>query len=166
MKRALLVIFSATALSVFGCAAIPKAGTVLFKDKSGATWLASFPDKYSNGCYDQKAQYSRAACSLPIEKSSPAESACYKIGARLPTKEDYENLIRSYDHDAEPSLTKKGVQQLKQAFGADDTDGLYWTATLTRQDEERAHTFSFSTLGLATSQDYRYIKHEVRCLKK
>ncbi|RYZ68006.1 MAG: hypothetical protein EOP05_16980 [Proteobacteria bacterium] len=165
MKSALRFVLAALSLNFLGCVAIPKAGTVLFKDKNGVTWLASFPDQYSNGCYDQKAQYSRAACSLPIEKSSPAESACYKIGALLPTKEDYENLIKSFDHESEPRLTEKGVQQIKSAFGADYTDDWYWTSTLSKRDAEKAHFFSFSTLGLENSQDYRYIKHAVRCIQ-
>lgn len=60
-----------------------------------------------------------------------AETACRKIGGRLPTKDDFNKLISDFDHVIDPysyresiGLTEKGDAQLRTALGAEQFSAL------------------------------------------
>lgn len=114
----------------------------VYTDKlNGLSWSKALPDHYSNGCVASSGQYSSSKCTYDNVASgnrqvrvedSEAAKACRNIGARLPTKEEFESLIRNFDYSEEhrsfPQLTNKGNADMQAIFG--DMDNYFWSSSV------------------------------------
>lgn len=108
---------------------------------------------------------------------SRAAQRCLEIGGRLPTHQEYLNLVIAFDHekgrfqyhpDVE-SLTAKGFADLTSAFGEEDIREAFWSSSLTESPEE-AWVFDATPMlfvGVVASADSsskRHYSFAVRCV--
>lgn len=111
--------------------------------------------------------------SLVVVAHSEAASDCDKIGGRLPSKQDLEKLIRSFEHSEEsfgPRLTYKGVEALKNAFDfyTDDTQFYQhlWSSSVAPAYSADENTGSFFFNGERIDTMLRFEDTpSVRCIE-
>lgn len=100
---------------------------------NGLSWSSAPYATMTNGCATSANHEDNNLCTL-VEldeqlyikpKDSEAARYCSSMGARLPTKVEFESLIRNFEFTEEkkgPQLTSKGRDDMKAIFN--DTDGL------------------------------------------
>lgn len=139
---------------------------------------------YRNGCVDSTGTYDGSKCTYENGSDgfrqvkvadSDAAKACSEIGARLPTKPEFESLIRRFDyteHAYGPELTHKGVTEMQNIFG--DMWNAFWSSSVDATSGDYANFFNgdrgnglngFIGSGSNDNGD-RSFKAEVRCVMK
>lgn len=133
---------------------------------------------FSNGCVDSNGNYDPKKCTLETDaasrhqvevESSRAATVCRDIGARLPTKIEFESLIRNFDHAEAsfgPYLTYRGQGEMRNALDDRHTDpfDLLWTSSVDPKSPERAFVFSGYNYGHVGHTLYRHSYDSVRCV--
>ena len=91
---------------------------------------------FTNGCVNQRPD-GAPDCSMRTSPT-PAEKACADIGGRLPTKEDYNELLNLVEAEVPGStsdsfLTRyvnyNGWKVVRAAFNAQGEEAMFWTST-------------------------------------
>ncbi|MBK9322953.1 MAG: hypothetical protein IPM97_08420 [Bdellovibrionaceae bacterium] len=115
----------------------------VYRDKkNNLSWSASLPGYYTNGCVNRHGDFDRAKCTfqamadgtyqVKIDDSNAAKN-CQIIGARLPTKFEYESLMRDFEYtelgNGELVLTNKGDDDMQAIFRETDEYAYFWTST-------------------------------------
>lgn len=151
-------------------------------DDSGLAWSKEVNNLYSNGCADKEEGKDISQCTLEKNeqgdlvldsegnpkvdiKTSLAAQACQRIGGRLPTKPEWESLIRNFDHTEEfagPRLTESGRASMQAQFG--DMDNWFFTSSVVSSNPEIAYIFYFFTDGLIAHQSRDFGAGAVRCV--
>lgn len=136
--------------------------------KNNLAWSKALPGTYTNGCLDAHGKYDANKCTWPgIGLDSAAGKACKEIGASLPTKFQYESLIRSFGHHFDsvqnvPFLTEKGQAQMQAVFG--DMPNYFWTSSVYSMSYPQVAFFFHSPLGHALLDRVRDNELAVRCV--
>jgi hypothetical protein len=106
---------------------------------SNLSWGKMLSGTYSNGC-EADGKFDSNKCTFEIREDgsrqvrvddSNAAKACKAVGGRLPTKPEYESLIRNFNHSEEnygPALTVKGMAEMKGSFR--DMNRWFWTSSV------------------------------------
>lgn len=183
------------ALCLFLCfnAHANKFVSVFTDPANDVSWSKALPSRYSNGCVNQNGYFYIYLCrqnenfvngfSTPVLVNgyyevdllrSDADRACYAIGASLPTKRDYQSLVRQFDHDDRGRLTSAGVAAMQDVFS--DVDSKWWWTktngyTAIYKDFDRAYGFYVSEdgpeAGMASFKTFRRDElGAVRCVKR
>lgn len=152
---------------------------VVYRDKSnGLNWGRALDGKYTNGCVDSTGKFEASKCTFEIingfrqvvPKDSDAALACSAIGARLPTFQEYESLIKSFDYSVggwfDPYLTTKGLSEMNAIFS--DMNGkkpiFFWSSSLTEHGEDFAMTLYVFDNQAYRDGDTRHARNLVRCV--
>lgn len=165
----------------------------VYTDKSnGLSWSKALPGFYYNGFYDDEGNFavvgkcevfSNGDCAIKTDTSDAAK-ACQNIGGKLPTKLEWESLIKNFDHAEttfrqEPTitLTAKGIENMQAIFGdmaslkfvIDDDIYLipvnFWSSSAGPWNSDHAYVFS-GKVGSIFFFDRRVGHHEtVRCVR-
>lgn len=174
MKK--LIIFAALALAS-SCTTIKKGQTgpdykvlaVSYIDSTGLYWLEKLDEDSKNGCVDQQDNYHANLCSKTIQNAfdSDAEKKCESFGARLPTFEEYERLLKDFEPAAslDKGLTPEIYHQISMAF-KDDMPYAAWTSTVRSDNPTQARYFSWHRGALQDRYEYRSVELPVRCVRK
>jgi hypothetical protein len=113
----------------------------VFTDNSGVQWSAPLKNSYTNGC---EWRGSQVFCYDTIEASnSAAAMACSKIGGKLPTIQNFVNLVKTLNHtmvNGTPMLTEKGLQEFSEKLSS-SSFYHYWTSNIDENDKESAMDF-------------------------
>jgi hypothetical protein len=170
MLKQIFLIFILTQVSL---SAVVHAGNISFEPiytdaANRLQWGKMLTGTYSNGCAGANGLYDYGKCT--VEKGadgnlqvkvadSNAAKACRDMGARLPTKPEFESLIRQFDHFEKsdgPGLTESGVAGVKKVFGERLAS---WSSSATPYN---AYYFEFGVIWLS---QYRYDPSgKVRCV--
>lgn len=115
--------------------------TVYIDHSNSLSWSKMLSGTYSNGCEaDNGSNFDSNKCTFEIGKDgsqqvkvddSNAAKACKAVGGRLPTKPEYESLIRKFNHSEEnygPGLTVKGMAEIQGVFR--DMNHWFWTSSV------------------------------------
>ena len=167
------VIFSALLFLAVANAKAAVFVAVYTDPSNGLKWSKALPSFYTNGCIGFGGKYDASECTsvmvagggLQVKvEDSDAARACRLIGAMLPTKEEYESLIRNFDKTEEshgPKLTAKGKSDMNAIFG--DGGYIFWSASVSENFPEVAFKFDsdFGAVGIGL----RYLGGStVRCV--
>lgn len=175
MKKALL--FTAAAVALSACTTIEKGPVgpgykilaVSYIDSTGLYWLEKLAEDAKNGCVDQQGNYHVALCSKDIRNvsDSDAEKQCEAFGARLPTIEEYERLLKDFQPSAslEKGLSPEIYHQVAMAF-KDDMPFAAWTSSVRADNPAQAHYFSWRRGQMHDRFEYRSVELPVRCVRK
>lgn len=171
---------------------------VVFVDPAnGIRWTkalqkAKYPHDFIwlyNGCVDSEGHYQSSKCTMKrgpdgkfqvVVEDSDAALACKQVGARLPTKQEYESLMLNFEHDTQYRirLTYKGIKQLMGIFkdvyvnefdGA--ISGYFATSTIFNGERDWAYSFDQGQDGVYDPRygkidiNLRYYPSYVRCVK-
>lgn len=132
--------------------------TAVYTDSSNRlSWSRKIPGTYTNGCVVPNDRYRREYfCGFEIipgtgpqikVDGSAAAKVCRDMGARLPTKSEYESLIRNFEHVRESNrylLTPKGVADMQKVFGDTDQQTWFWTSSLNPSDDGYSLAYTFN----------------------
>ena len=153
----------------------------VFIDRSiNLAWSSAISGTYSNGCTNEADYYSKSKCSVTktaeaaVQVSvddSAAARACRNFGARLPTRQEYESLMKNFDLlpsrylSTSPFLSEKGVRDMQSVFK--DTDNLFWTSSINSEDDfNNAFVFEVTReAGHAVRFQGRSHRFAVRCVR-
>lgn len=119
--------FTSTIGAAFAC--VPsRDGMGAWKDAAGVAWTVKI-GRFQN------------------QADSEASGACAKIGAMLPTYDDYARLANYFERDAKGWLTEKGLADMHWLFrdmhGANAGNwAVYWTASVVEGYPHLALTFN------------------------
>ncbi len=143
----------------------------VYTDKlNGLSWSKALPGTYSNGCASNSA-YDPLKCTFDVVggsrqvrvEDSEAAKACREIGARLPTKEEFESLIRNFDiKQYSLGLTDNGVAQMQVIFG--DMNNWFWSASVSSSIPDFAFAFDGGLGNGGIGYGSRYENGAVRCV--
>lgn len=178
MKKALfLIIALATASSAFA-----EQFKVSYTDKNSLVWSQPLSGNYSNGCLDSQGNPDLGVCSTTISGSqdSSAEAACERIGGRLPTTNEFENLITELGGSNQfigefgvysVVLTKSGYVAFLKTFTGSMNGELFWTSSVRSEAKYaevfqlQADTLNDKNYGNTLLMDRRYHLEGVICVK-
>lgn len=127
-----------------------------WKAPNGTIWSETLEGKFQNLDLDGTQSINGI-----IQKSAATE-ACKAIGGRLPTAEDFKQLVSYFEFDAEKNqLTKKGAYQFQGVFPW--SKYLFWTSSSV--SAQMAHDF-FHPTGIisANASGQRNWDLPVRCI--
>lgn len=145
-----------------------KSLAVSYVDTTGLYWLERLENAMKNGCVNDKDEFATKYCSKTIVKSddSPAENECETYGARLPTLEEYNRLLKDFQADSlDKGVNASTFHALSMAF-KDDVPFAAWTSTVRSDNTEQAYYFSFKQGAAANRLEYRSVELPVRCVRK
>ena len=146
---------------------------VAYTDQSGLSWSTEIPGLYTNGCVDAYGYFDRGKCSFETGSDgslqvkvddSNAAKACRDIGARLPTKSEFESLIRDFGHTEEFNglrLTEAGRTDMHIKFG-DGMINWFWSSSVSSIGPDNA--FDLNGNNGDVSNDDRTNYFSVRCV--
>ena len=106
-------------------------------------------------------------------EDSPAQALCIKFGGTLPTLEDYERLIRDFEHietEWGPQMTPVGTKKYLEIFG-EGNDSRYHTKTMYKSpDFFYSYVFSVNYYGKGISDvgfvGRRGVSYGVQCVNQ
>lgn len=146
---------------------VPQFVAVYTDPSNKLAWSAGSVLQMGNGCENHEGYFDISQCSVSVNASgkrmvdpndSNAAKECQKVGARLPTREEYKSLVKQFDHIPEghecnpmlgagkgPCLTSLGIQAMNAIFkdmGESAEDRFFWTASVSATSDEAAIAFS------------------------
>ncbi len=118
-----------------------------YVDKQGYEWSSILSNQYTNGCTSYgDGEPIHCENKKEIDSASAAYLACSKRGWRLPSREDWDRLIKEFDskkHALGFSLTRKGQADFNKKFETRKGD-MYASSTVSGSNRH-SHAFAFST---------------------
>jgi len=157
-------IFTLAALTLISLLVDAKtvAAPKIIKVVNGVSWMSALAGTYANGCTEDD--------NCTSESNSEAAQACAAFGARLPTFNEYNELIRNYkgrfnENTLGPRLTADGIKAMQSEFDDMYQNSLptwFWTSPVEFVDQ--AYRFR-SYDGTAYDTFLRYRKGFVRCVQ-
>lgn len=176
-----------SALLIFALVVTVKAQSsdheVKYTDKLGIEWSRILDGKYENGCYNipiSKNSANVICRSDVVDEDSDAFNVCNDSGWSLPTREDWNRLVKEFDHVEHRlgvNLSDQGEVKFKQTFGYEGSK-IFHSATV--PDPELSYLgFTFIAYWRASadfgenakapelySTSDRSEKHSVVCIRK
>jgi hypothetical protein len=149
----------------------------VFVDNTGLKWSGKLSQGYTNGCVGSNGDYN-GNCSWYIEEEadSEAQKACLLINGRLPTKTEYENLMKNFEYinyNEKVRLTKDGLNDMRDALYDMDEFDFYWTSTPIERVFDYPHTYMIDAFIFDAAEHIRtmtdrarFLGAQVRCVSR
>jgi len=175
MLNALLPILTVSFFAICSYAADGQFESVYTDNSNKVSWGKTVSNIYTNGCADANGQQNNFYCTFDTladgshqvkVEDSYAAKACSEIGARLPTKQEIDSLVRNFDHTEEsqgPKLTAKAHADIEKVLRHIDGQ-LFWSSSVYTNNSELAYIYDGTFGGVYKYGGYRKFPIEVRCV--